>query len=123
MAGMGRAPSGAMAMEDVGDLQRGAAHRRRFTLRSHPFLRQQPDPVERAHDGANRVGGDAGIERGGVELGVPEQYLDDADVDVLFQQMRGEAVAQRVRRHPLPDLGGLPPRRGPRGSSAAWRAA
>ena len=29
MAGIGRAPSGAMAMEDVGDLQRRAAHRRR----------------------------------------------------------------------------------------------
>ena len=29
MTGMGRAPGGAMAMEDVGDLQRRAAHRRR----------------------------------------------------------------------------------------------
>jgi hypothetical protein len=29
MAGMGRAPGSAMAMEDVCDLQRGAAHRRR----------------------------------------------------------------------------------------------
>ena len=29
MAGMGRAPGGAMAMEDVGDLQRRTAHRRR----------------------------------------------------------------------------------------------
>ena len=29
MAGMGRAPGGAMAMEDVGDLQGRAAHRRR----------------------------------------------------------------------------------------------
>ena len=28
MTGMGRAPGGAMAMEDVGDLQRRAAHRR-----------------------------------------------------------------------------------------------
>ena len=30
MTGMGRAPGGAMAMEDVGDLQRRAAHRRRI---------------------------------------------------------------------------------------------
>ena len=31
VTGMGRAPGGAMAMEDVGDLQRRAAHRRRVT--------------------------------------------------------------------------------------------
>ena len=30
-----------------------------------------------------------------------------ADVGVLFQQMRGEAVPQRMRRHPLLDPGGL----------------
>ena len=65
------------------------------------------EPVERAHHGADRVGGDAGIKGGGVELGVSEQDLDHADVDVLLQQMRGEAVAQRVRRDPLPDPGGL----------------
>src|SRR5271166_4052997 len=35
------------------------------------------------------------------------QHLDDADVGVLFQQMRGEAVPQRVRRHSLLDPGGL----------------
>src|SRR3954471_10582872 len=70
-------------------------------------LRRKPDPVERAHDGADCAGGDAGIERGGVELGMAEQDLDDANVDVLLQEMRGEAVAQRVRRHPLLDPGGL----------------
>jgi hypothetical protein len=31
------------------------------------------DAIERAHDLADRLGGDAGIERGGVELGVTEQ--------------------------------------------------
>jgi hypothetical protein len=36
-----------------------------------------------------------------------EQHLDDADVGVLFQQVGGEAVPQRVRRHSLPDPGGL----------------
>ena len=67
----------------------------------------QAEPVERAHDGADRGGGDTGIERGGLELGMAEQDLDDANVDVLLQQMRGEAVAQRVRRHALADPGGL----------------
>ena len=38
---------------------------------------------------------------------MPEQDLDDADVDILLRQMGGEAVAQRVRRHPLAYLGGL----------------
>ena len=34
-----------------------------------------------------------------------EQDLDDADVDVLVQEVGRKAVAQRVRRHPLGDLG------------------
>jgi hypothetical protein len=41
-------------------------------VRSHRVLWQQPDPVERARDGADRVGGDAGIQCGGLEFGVPE---------------------------------------------------
>src|SRR6266851_55152 len=41
------------------------------------------------------------------QLGVTEQHLDDADVGVLFQQVDGEAVPQRVHRHPLLDPGGL----------------
>src|SRR3954452_6834818 len=64
-------------------------------------------PIERAHDHADGVGGDTRIERRGLELGVPEQHLDHADVDVLLQQVSREAVAQRVRRDPLGDLGPL----------------
>src|SRR5215207_3943583 len=76
-------------------------------VRPRLVLRHKPDPVEGAHDRADRGGGDTGIERGGLELGVPEQHLDDANVDVLLQQMRGEAVAQGVRRYPLADPGRL----------------
>src|SRR5919107_6369806 len=72
----------------------------RLMLRS-----QHGEPVEWAHDGADRGGGDTGVDRGGFELGVPEQDLDDANVDVLFQQMRGEAVPERVRAHALGDPG------------------
>src|SRR6476659_11045897 len=63
------------------------------------------EPIERAHDGADGVGGDPRVERRGVELGVPEQHLDHADIDVLLEQVGREAVAQRVRRDPLGDLG------------------
>ena len=36
---------------------------------------------------------------------MPEQNLNQTDVDILLQQMRGKAVSQRVRRDPLVDLG------------------
>src|ERR1700722_1208839 len=55
------------------------------------------DVLQRAHDLADRLGGDARVERRAVELGVPEQHLDDADIDVLFQQMGSEAVSQGVQ--------------------------
>src|SRR5687768_5486442 len=76
-------------------------------VRPRLVLRPRPDPVEGAHDSADRGGGDTGIEGGGLELGMSEQDLDDTNVDVLLQQMRGEAVAQCVRRYPLADPGGL----------------
>src|SRR6185437_3874313 len=44
-----------------------------------------------------------GIECGRIELAMPQQDLDDANVDILFQQMGCEAVAQRMGRDPLPD--------------------
>ena len=52
--------------------------------------------VERAGDLADRLDGDTGIERRGVELLVPEQHLNDSDVGLPFEQMRGEAMAQGV---------------------------
>src|SRR5712691_3895592 len=74
---------------------------------SRPRRGQRREPVERADHTADRGGGDAGVKRRGVELGVAEQYLDDADVGVLFQEVRGEAVPQRMRRYPLVDPGSL----------------
>jgi hypothetical protein len=58
-------------------------------------------PVGRAM-GAARYGG-TGVERGGIEFGVPQEGLDHADVDILFEQVRGEAVPERMRRHAVPD--------------------
>ena len=50
------------------------------------------DMLQRAHDLADRLGGDAGVERRGVELGVTEQHLDHPNIDVLLEQVGGEAV-------------------------------
>src|SRR5712692_3571505 len=63
------------------------------------------DVIERTHDLADRLGGDAGIERRGIEPGVAEQHLDHSDIDVLFQKMGGKAVPECVRRYPLVDPG------------------
>jgi hypothetical protein len=38
------------------------------------------------------VGGDLRIDHRGIQAPVPEQDLDDADVDLLFEQVRSETV-------------------------------
>jgi hypothetical protein len=63
--------------------------------------------LQRADDFAQQVGGDLRVKRSGLELLVAEQHLDHADVHLLFEQVRREAVAQRVHRHALVDLRGL----------------
>ncbi len=76
------------ASKDIGDLER----------RSHP--NQPPGSLpsissRRCSSGlrhrADRLGGDAGIERGRVQLGMPEQNLDDANIDILLEQVSGKA--------------------------------
>src|SRR5713226_2768023 len=76
--------------------------------------RRHDEVLERAPDLADSLGGDLGVERRGVELLVPEQHLDHADVDLLLQEMGGEAVPQRVERDTLVDPGHL--RRGMAGT-------
>src|SRR6185312_12740189 len=97
--------------EDIRDLQRRTGHRRRPLRRRLVFpalagllarLRQQ---VERALDGRDHAGGDAGVARGGVELLMTEQRLDDSDIGAALEQVGREAVAQWVQRHPLLDPG------------------
>src|ERR1035437_5924294 len=58
---------------------------------------QRHDFIERTDHGADRPGRYPRIERGVLELGVSEHNLDHADVDTILEQVRGEAVAQRVR--------------------------
>src|SRR6202042_1764664 len=71
------------------------------------FLELARDAIERAHDFADGFGGDAGIERRSVELGVAEQHLDHPDIGVLLQKMRRKAVTKGVRGNRLVDLGHL----------------
>ena len=101
MAGVGLTPSLAMAAEDIRDLQGETSHEKRasggrFRLggASRRDLGQvQTEPLQRTRHVADRVDGNARIERGRFEPGVSEQNLDDPDIDVLFQQMGCEAVA------------------------------
>src|SRR5271170_1834685 len=55
-------------------------------------------PLQRALDVADRVDGNAGVERSRLELGVSEQHLNHPDIDVLLEQMGRETVPQGVRR-------------------------
>src|SRR6185312_8522018 len=59
--------------------------------------------VERAGDLADRLDGDTGIERRGAKLLVAQKHLNDSDVGLPFEQMRGEAMAQGVNPHALID--------------------
>src|SRR5690349_20111050 len=60
--------------------------------------------LERAGDLAERLEGDARIERRRIELLVPEQHLNHPDVGLLLKQVRGKAMPQRVQRHGLVEL-------------------
>src|SRR5246127_1757208 len=79
----------------------------RLGLGLRPPLDQWCQPVEWAGYGSDRGLGDAGGERRGVELGVAQKRLNHANIDILFQQMRGEAVPQRMWRDALLDPRGL----------------
>ena len=107
MPGIGSAPVGSMAMKDVCDLQPWAAHGRRTKPRVAASPRSMVQPVEWAGYGADRRIGDAGVKRRGVELGMTQKRLDHANIDILLEEVRSEAVPQCVRRHALLDPSGL----------------
>jgi hypothetical protein len=70
---VGMAPRGPVVAEDIRDLQSWTGHvgplRWRLVLVRH----QRREPVERAHDLTDDVGGHLGVARRGVELGMSEQ--------------------------------------------------
>ena len=100
VTGLSGAIAGPFSSEDIGDLERGA---QAGSVAGLLALHQRRQMLERTGHRADRLGRDARVERGRIELAVPQQDLDHADIDILFQQMGGEAVAQRMGRHPLPD--------------------
>jgi hypothetical protein len=99
MGRVGLAERRAVVAEDVRHLQCGA-HR----AGSGGRCELQPQPVERALCATNGAGCDQGVARRGLQVAVAEQGLDDADVGAALQQMRGEAVPQRVHGDPLVEL-------------------
>ena len=81
MAGVGLTPSLAMAAEDVRDLQGETSHKKRasdgrFGLGGVSRLdlgQVQTEPLQRTRHLADRVDGDARVERGRFQLGVSER--------------------------------------------------
>ena len=58
-------------------------------------------------DLAEVLDGDEGVDLGGGDRGVTEKFLHDPDVGTPVQQVGGEAVPQRMRRHLEPQVGDL----------------
>jgi hypothetical protein len=76
MAGIGPTLCRAVAAEHVRDLQRWTRHASRaLGGRFGAHFELARDAVERAHDFPDGLGGDTGIERRGVELGVPQYWV------------------------------------------------
>ena len=101
MPGVGLAPGGPVAAEDIRNLQRGTRH----SLRRLSSLLSQAKPVQRAHHLADRGGGHARVKRRRVQLRMAKQNLNHPDIDILLQQMGGKAMPQRMRRNAFIDTG------------------
>jgi hypothetical protein len=70
MTGIGLPPYRAMVAEDIRDLQNWMGHQRRAS--SGRLVLLVDEMIERAFDVADRIGGDLGVARRGVELGMSE---------------------------------------------------
>ncbi len=69
---IGLPPSRSMVAEDIRDLQGGTSHDRRGLCRRLLLRCQRREPIQRAHDRADHVGGYLRVERGGIEPGMSE---------------------------------------------------
>src|SRR5271165_2379552 len=104
MPSIGCTPGCPLAAEDIRNLKHRPRHRGwRLGWRAAPLLNQRK-PVEWAHHLADRACGDAGVERCRVELRMAGKYLNDADIDILLQEMSRKAVPQRVHGNTLVNL-------------------
>ena len=61
--------------------------------------------VEGAADGAGAASEDVGVDHGGADIGVAEEFLDGADVVAVFEQVGGEGVPEGVAVDALGDFG------------------
>jgi hypothetical protein len=74
VASVGIAPGGSVVAEDVRDLESRTGHEcRPLRRRLNSAERQRRQPVEWTDDRTDRVGGDAGVKRSGIEFAVPQQ--------------------------------------------------
>ena len=90
------APGGAMCAEDVRDLEGRTSHGNLGRVRG----------LKGADDFAQEIGRHLRIECGRLQLLVAEQDLNDADVDLLFEEVSRKTVSQDMHRDWLVDLGG-----------------
>ena len=77
-------PRWAKRAKDIRHLERAMRH-------DGDLLRIQT--LKRADHLTQNVGGDLGVKRCGLELLMPKHDLDHADIDLLFEQMSGKAMA------------------------------
>lgn len=91
-------PRWPVAAEDVRNLQHEA-------LQRVGLLGGQT--VQRTGDLVQQVGSHLDVERGVLKLGVAGQNLDYADVDLLFEEMCRETVAQGMHGYTLVDVRGF----------------
>src|SRR5467141_4673156 len=70
VASIGFTPSRSMVAEDIRDLQSGTSHDRRGLCRRLLLRCQRSEPIQRAHNRADHVGGYLRVERGRIEPGM-----------------------------------------------------
>src|SRR5215831_3239071 len=120
MAGVGLAPRRSMAAEDIRNLQPWTCQQRRalggrlglgllldLVLDLVLLGPQWREAVERAHDLADRFGGNARVERCRFQLRMSQKYLNHTNIDILLKQVSRKAVSQSMGRYPLLEVGHL----------------
>jgi len=90
MAGIGTTPSRSVVAKDIRNLQNWTRHDRRglcgrIVLGLILLGHQRREAIQRAHDRADGVGGNARIERRRFKLGMSEQNLNHSDIGILLQ--------------------------------------
>ncbi len=88
--------SGAIGAEDIRDLQPLPGHDAP-ALRGLGLAALGWQLFQRTLDRLQFATVDLGIVGGGGELGMAQQHLDQPDIDLLLQQVRGKAVPERCK--------------------------